>query len=442
MEVMIGRLVNGDGGGDSDGRDWRQAATNFVDFALRSHAEIGQQRSGLREERGTQILFLEIRHYGFLALHRVGFSMCPPMPSPLSEIGSSDERIILSLNEYIRGSPLPSDVIADLNPCQYSPSNLPDKIWYLIRSDENKETDFGFWKDKGETHEIYLNSELSGWRTTLEFFEGQAPNGTQTGWLMQEYRITQKGLCHRIEPKDSKSLCRIFLSSTHRPKNEIQPKDNKTDVSSKCIGSVASVIPNTNNTSAQDSCSKSKVKRVLNSLPDDFPELECFSRGDFLELDDLVEPESLSSSSENSSCPSRTSDEYFDSLALLRDLGNEDNKQLQGKDLSKYSFSASFRPDKVVMKPATLGSIQSGTGSKPAVEGCVTGSAPNPRFPYKQFQENANQRQKSEQRIEGTSNFYDAAKPSASQKAVSTGERKAVVDRMKRLKEILCFKPF
>lgn len=76
-----------------------------------------------------------------------------------------------------------------------------DGIWYFIHSNERKESAFGFWKTKGETHEIYLDSELNGWRTTLEFFEGEAPNGRRTGWLMQEYRITQKGLWHETEPK-------------------------------------------------------------------------------------------------------------------------------------------------------------------------------------------------------------------------------------------------
>ncbi|CAA3009104.1 NAC transcription factor 29 isoform X1 [Olea europaea subsp. europaea] len=365
--------------------------------------------------------------------------MCPPMPSPLFEIGSSDEQIILSLDEYIRGSPLPSNVKADMNPYQYNPSDLPVEFWYLIHSNEKKEFAFGFWTAKGETHEIYLNSELSGQKTTLKFFEGQAPNERRTGWLSQEYRITQRGLCHKTEQKDFKSLCRIFLSSAHSPKNDIQPKDREIDDSEKCIDSLASVNPNTNNSSAQDSSSKSEVK-VLNSFPDDFAEQDCFLRGDFLELDDLTELKSLSSSSENSSCPSRASDEYFDSLALLRDLNDGDDK-LQGEDSIQYRFSASIRPNKVVMKPATLESIQSGTGNKLTVEGFLTGSAPDPRFP-EQFQEHANERQKSDHRIEGTSTFLDAAKPSASQKAESPGERKAVVGRMKRLKEILCFKPF
>ncbi|CAA2973502.1 NAC transcription factor 29-like isoform X1 [Olea europaea subsp. europaea] len=185
--------------------------------------------------------------------------MCPPIPSSLSEMGSNDEQIILSLDKYIRGSPLPNNVIADLDLYQYNPSNLPDGIWYFIHSNDRKETAFGFWKTKGETNEIYLNSELSGWRTTLEFFEGEAPNGRRTGWLMQEYSITQKGLCHKTEPKDSKSICRIFLSSAHSPKNQIQPNYNKTDFSAKCNSSVASVNPSNNNTSAQDSLSKSEV---------------------------------------------------------------------------------------------------------------------------------------------------------------------------------------
>lgn len=58
--------------------------------------------------------------------------MCPPMPSPLFEIGSSDEQIILSLDEYICGSPLPSNVKADMNPYQYNPSDLPGQFEVLV----------------------------------------------------------------------------------------------------------------------------------------------------------------------------------------------------------------------------------------------------------------------------------------------------------------------
>lgn len=83
--------------------------------------------------------------------------------------------------------------------------------------------------------------------------------------------------------------------------------------------------------------------------------LECVLNGDFLELDDLGDPQSPSSSSDNSSHPTFTSDEWFDSVALLRDLKDENIEQ-QGKGASfKYTVSTSVKPNEVVMCPATLG---------------------------------------------------------------------------------------
>lgn len=66
-----------------------------------------------------------------------------------------------------------------------------------------------------------------------------------------------------------------------------------------------------------------------NSSPQVFWEPEYVSRGDFLELNDLEDPVSHSSSSQNSSCPSKLSDEYFDSSAFLRIMEEEEKKQGQ-----------------------------------------------------------------------------------------------------------------
>lgn len=89
----------------------------------------------------------------------------------------------------------------------------------------------------------------------------------------------------------------------------------------------------------------------LEDLPiESLAELDYILRGDYMELDDLlVDPESPSSSSDNTSCLSFTSEECFDALALLKDLE-------QGKETSfKYTASASAKPREVVMHPPTLG---------------------------------------------------------------------------------------
>lgn len=64
----------------------------------------------------------------------------------------------------------------------------------------------------------------------------------------------------------------------------------------------------------------------LAEVPVDFD----FSNGDFLELKDFNDTDSSSSSSDNSSCVSQSSDDYFDSEALLRDLKNDSNPAVEG----------------------------------------------------------------------------------------------------------------
>lgn len=69
-----------------------------------------------------------------------------------------------------------------------------DGIGYILSSEVKKDTQLGSWKANGEASEIFTNSVLTGWRTTFEFFEGRFPNEKKTDWVMQEYRITPKGL--------------------------------------------------------------------------------------------------------------------------------------------------------------------------------------------------------------------------------------------------------
>lgn len=81
--------------------------------------------------------------------------------------------------------------------------------------------------------------------------------------------------------------------------------------------------------------------------------IDSFSRGDFLEMNDLVNHVS-SSSSDNSSAHSMLSDECFDSMAFLQDL--DQDLVLEQNDIGENrNVSASNRLDKVVLVPAALG---------------------------------------------------------------------------------------
>ncbi|XP_011074496.1 NAC transcription factor 29-like isoform X2 [Sesamum indicum] len=385
--------------------------------------------------------------------------MCPPPQTPPpAEIGSnwSDEQIISLLDGYKPGSSLPNNVLADSSPYQYPPSNLPEGIWYLLHSNEKKECVDGFWKAKGESCKIYSNSKITGWRTTLEYFEGQAPHGQKTNWHMQEYRITQKELCDKDKPKvrkESRSLCRVFLCSGH--KGEMHSQNCITVVGSTKVNSVTLINPEDNITSHQDSKRDSKrgheaaVLPVVadtrpNSSPQGLSELDYILRGDYLELDDLEDPESHSSSSQNSSCPSKLSDEYFDSSAFLRDLEEEVNSFVpRSQCSSRYSFTASLSANDVILQPVSLGSVSSASIRSNVVEGPVTSSTIPESLADKRVQEHTTKRQNPESRNEGASNFSSLGSPSTSNKSTArSGEKKAGAGRMKKLKTYFCFSTF
>lgn len=76
-----------------------------------------------------------------------------------------------------------------------------DGIWFFICSEEIKDTKLGFWKNKGNACEIFSNSVITGSRTTLEFYEGQAPYGCKTDWVMHKYSILQREPCEGSKAK-------------------------------------------------------------------------------------------------------------------------------------------------------------------------------------------------------------------------------------------------
>ncbi|KAK6130972.1 hypothetical protein DH2020_035287 [Rehmannia glutinosa] len=161
-----------------------------------------------------------------------------------------------------------------------------------------------------------------------------------------------------------------------------------------------------------------------------FSELECFLRGDYLELNDLEDPESHSSSSRNSSCVSKLSDEDFDVSDFLRDLEEDENNYMQGQQSTlRYNFT-SVRPNNVVLQPASSGSLLTGSVRTDVVEASRSSSTIHERSADIRLQENTTKRHNPESRSEGTSN------------AVPSREKKASAGRMKKLKIYLCFRPF
>uniref|UniRef100_A0A0E0F934 NAC domain-containing protein n=1 Tax=Oryza meridionalis TaxID=40149 RepID=A0A0E0F934_9ORYZ len=172
------------------------------------------------------------------------------MVEPLkSEVGSlflppgfrfhpTDAEVILNylLEKFINPSftSLPIREV-DLNKCE--PWDLPTarmgkNEWYFSRKDmkyptgmrTNRATKEGYWKATGKDREIFEpaickgissknNKQLVGMKKTLVFYNGRAPKGTRTNWVMHEFRLHANLHNHypnlRLNPNEW-VVCKVF----------------------------------------------------------------------------------------------------------------------------------------------------------------------------------------------------------------------------------------
>ncbi|XP_068309593.1 NAC domain-containing protein 83-like isoform X1 [Pyrus communis] len=361
------------------------------------------------------------------------------LPADIS-LQCTDEELCMSLEKILDGSPLPGNVIRDVNPYRCAPSNLPGYFscpsngckygfWYFIRSSESNPTNIGQWRAKGEASRIFSNSSVYGWRATLEFYQCQTPHETKTNWVMQEYWITQKKSSESskltlpvhcqfgwINVQDVWSLCRVFLGDDETPNsNKLQELVN----SDRASHSTHSVVPRVENEASNDRETGTLVVTERLPVRDDnvqiMHENDYLSRGDYLELLDLDTPASHSFSSV-SSCLTMSSDECFDSLALLEELEPKSKQELVTNN------------NELVVLASSAGSFD-----KSRDEERIRNRSPNPgssvcaKIVTENSSKNMSRKQKSDDRNEGPSNSQNA----------NVGGTK----RLKR-KKYFCFMPF
>ncbi|XP_020518598.1 NAC domain-containing protein 21/22 isoform X2 [Amborella trichopoda] len=121
---------------------------------------------------------------------------------------NSPSMIELDLNKYI----------AKVGGKEYYFFNLRDRK-YATGTRTNRATVSGYWKATGKDRQVFDNQTgtLVGMRKTLVFYQGRAPNGTKTDWVMHEFRLEGPSSSSfsfpQIPLKEDWVLCRVFYKS-------------------------------------------------------------------------------------------------------------------------------------------------------------------------------------------------------------------------------------
>lgn len=149
------------------------------------------------------------------------------------------ELVMYYLKRKILGRKIKDDVISELDLYKFSPWELPEKAalrtgdlkWYFFcprsrkfgnGSRTTRSTERGYWKATGKDTKVRYEERIVGFKKTLIFHEGRAPNGERTDWVMHEHRLEDLNLANCGIDQDAYVLCEIFKKSGRGPKNGSQ----------------------------------------------------------------------------------------------------------------------------------------------------------------------------------------------------------------------------
>ncbi|XP_020272226.1 NAC domain-containing protein 35-like [Asparagus officinalis] len=123
---------------------------------------------------------------------------------------TEEELLDFYLRRMVNGTKLNFEIIGTLNIYRYDPWDLPglakvgEREWYFFvprdqkqaKGRPNRMTTRGFWKATGSDRPIRSGSDpkrLIGLKKTLVYYQGRAPCGIKTEWVMNEYRLPGEG---------------------------------------------------------------------------------------------------------------------------------------------------------------------------------------------------------------------------------------------------------
>ncbi|KAM0914229.1 hypothetical protein ACQ4PT_011662 [Festuca glaucescens] len=152
---------------------------------------------------------------------------------------TEEELLGFYLSHVALGKKLHFDIIGTLNIYRHDPWDLPrmakigEREWYFFVPRDrkagsggrpNRTTQRGFWKATGSDRAIRSTADpkrVIGLKKTLVFYQGRAPRGTKTDWVMNEYRLPDHA-AGAAPPREDTVLCKIYRKAT--PLKELEQR--------------------------------------------------------------------------------------------------------------------------------------------------------------------------------------------------------------------------
>nr|QDC33484.1 NAC1 transcription factor [Medicago sativa] len=112
---------------------------------------------------------------------------------------TDEELVVHFLHRKASLLPCHPDVIPDLDLYPFDPWQLQGRAleegnqwYYYSRRTQNRMTNSGYWMPMGMEEQVVTSSSNKrvGMKKYYVFHIGEAPNGNQTNWIMQEYRLS------------------------------------------------------------------------------------------------------------------------------------------------------------------------------------------------------------------------------------------------------------
>ncbi|RLN12249.1 NAC domain-containing protein 67-like [Panicum miliaceum] len=152
---------------------------------------------------------------------------------------TEEELLEFYLKQVAHGKKLKFDIIPTVQLYRHDPWELPglarivgEREWYFFVPRDRKQaagggrpsrtTERGFWKATGSDRAVRCAADpkrLIGLKKTLVYYEGRAPRGTKTDWVMNEYRLpngaadassSSGNVVVSSPPKEDIVLCKIY----------------------------------------------------------------------------------------------------------------------------------------------------------------------------------------------------------------------------------------